>query len=362
MDRKLAQNAHLATLPERFGAWLAHAFPKRGGAKVKEVSTLSSNGQANEMYFVTVDWNDGSGVEDLVVRLPPPVAGRLFPEYDLRKQAAIQLLLADNGIPAVRPLACEDDPKWLGEVFLVMPRVAGRSPSDRPRYSDEGWVKDLTAAGRGKVLYGFMDAMAQVHRLYVDSTGIRAVAGRSGSGPDGLRKEWQWWNQYLDWFAKAFDTSQLSADFGRVKALFEWCDRYWPQREPPPSLIWGDPRPGNTLYDDTAQVTALLDWEMISVGPAEIDMGWWMASRLNKFEMLPELQGMPDREQSYTYYQERLGRELRDIEWYEVFGAARIGAMICGLTSIQRRQGRPDFHIPTLSPWVAERTGRLDGM
>ena len=38
-------------------------------------------------------------------------------------------------------------------------------------------------------------------------------------------------------------------------------------------LNWGDARVGNILYRDFAPI-AVLDWEMATVGPREVDLAW----------------------------------------------------------------------------------------
>ena len=60
-------------------------------------------------------------------------------------------------------------------------------------------------------------------------------------------------------------------------------------------LCWGDSRIGNVMYQDFAPV-AVLDWEMATLGPREMDLGW-MAFLHRFFEDiagLANLPGLPD--------------------------------------------------------------------
>ena len=43
-----------------------------------------------------------------------------------------------------------------------------------------------------------------------------------------------------------------------------------------PVLLWGDARMGNIMFDDSHAVAAMLDWEVASIGPAGIDVGYWL--------------------------------------------------------------------------------------
>ena len=56
-------------------------------------------------------------------------------------------------------------------------------------------------------------------------------------------------------------------------------------------MNWGDARVGNTLYRDFTPV-AVLDWEMATVGPREVDLAW-MIFLHEFFDDMAERFGMP---------------------------------------------------------------------
>ena len=58
-----------------------------------------------------------------------------------------------------------------------------------------------------------------------------------------------------------------------------------------PVLLWGDSRVGNVLYRDF-QPVAVLDWEMVTLGPREIDVAWMIFAHM-VFQELTGLAGMP---------------------------------------------------------------------
>ena len=76
-----------------------------------------------------------------------------------------------------------------------------------------------------------------------------------------------------------------------IELGFEWLDEHWPAREGDPVFSWGDARIGNMMFEDFAPV-AVLDWEMASVGPREIDLGWMIYIH-RFFQDLVEDLGMP---------------------------------------------------------------------
>ena len=58
-----------------------------------------------------------------------------------------------------------------------------------------------------------------------------------------------------------------------------------------PVLAWGDSRIGNVLYEDFRPV-AVLDWEMATVGPRELDVSWIIFAHM-VFQELAGLAGLP---------------------------------------------------------------------
>jgi len=88
-------------------------------------------------------------------------------------------------------------------------------------------------------------------------------------------------------------------------------------------LVWGDSRIGNVLYDDFRPV-AVLDWEMATIGPRELDVAWIIFAHMVFQELagLAGLPGLPDvlrEEDVLATYRELTGVELGDLGWFYVF-------------------------------------------
>ena len=63
-----------------------------------------------------------------------------------------------------------------------------------------------------------------------------------------------------------------AATYPLIERTFDWLDAHAPRRLRP-VFNWGDSRIGNMLWRDFEPV-AVLDWEMATVGPREIDLAW----------------------------------------------------------------------------------------
>ncbi|HWS45250.1 MAG TPA: phosphotransferase, partial [Acidimicrobiia bacterium] len=90
------------------------------------------------------------------------------------------------------------------------------------------------------------------------------------------------------------------------------------------SLLWGDARLGNVMYDDGGDVVALLDWELASIGPAEMDLAWYLGlDELTRSFVGRTLPGFLGRGDAIRYYEGILGRPVRQLAWHEVFALVR---------------------------------------
>jgi aminoglycoside phosphotransferase (APT) family kinase protein len=90
-------------------------------------------------------------------------------------------------------------------------------------------------------------------------------------------------------------------------------------------LAWGDSRIGNVLYADFRPV-AVLDWEMATVGPRELDVSWIIFAHMVFQELagLAGLPGLPDvlrEEDVRATYEQLTGASLGDLHWFYIYSA-----------------------------------------
>jgi aminoglycoside phosphotransferase (APT) family kinase protein len=267
-----------------------------------------ATGWSNETLLATLGWRGGS--ERLVVRLPPVV--KAFPVHDLAAQAAVQRALHDQGLPVARPVAVVADERWLGAPFFVMAHSPGRPIGEVPAL--DPWLIAGPRDRRRRVHEGFVDGLARVHSFDWEPSGL----AQHLRGADGrLEDEVLWWIGYIGWSADGRPTERL-----RDRAA--WCLATCPDPLAPPTLCWGDARLGNVMYDDDGVVTAILDWELATIGPPEMDLAWYLAldGVLDAFvgRAVPDFL---DRATLVDRYEAALGRPTEHLAWHEVFALVR---------------------------------------
>jgi aminoglycoside phosphotransferase (APT) family kinase protein len=124
--------------------------------------------------------------------------------------------------------------------------------------------------------------------------------------------------------------------------IFDWCRDHQPEA-PPSCLLWGDVRLGNMLVDDHMRPTAVLDWEMASIGPPEVDVAWYTAlEAMTEHFVGTRVPGFLRRDEVVSHLERSLGRSLVDLEWFEVFAMARSAALNLRADRLRAQErGRP---------------------
>jgi aminoglycoside phosphotransferase (APT) family kinase protein len=346
----------LEVVRQGFSRWLQARHPQRPAPLVAPVGQPAT-GLSSETLLLEVDWpgdgpvgpgqsSIGAGHQSLVARLPPDGDG-LFPLYDLAAQGRVQETVAAAGLPAVIPMAVELDDTWVGAPFLLMPRVEGRVVRADKAFLRTGWLAEAPADDQARLHTGFLDLLAGIH-------GIEVGRGQCDFLPGGVRRptgdilsgEVDRWEQYLTWAAE-----------GNAPAVFAdavaWCRARLPRPEPPPSLLWGDVQLGNVLVADDMSIAAVLDFEMAGIGPAEVDLAWFLVLHRMTVERCGcDLPGFPDPVATVDAYETRLGRDLADLRWFEVFAALRSGAIMVRAARLLARLGVDDSWLTRGNPTV----------
>jgi aminoglycoside phosphotransferase (APT) family kinase protein len=336
-------------LRDGLGRWLRDRYPDRDGLAIAGFDRASA-GFSNETVLLTVAWSDAGARADerLVVRIP--AVEPMHPDCDLDVEAATHAALAAAGVPAPVPSVVEHDDAYLGVDFLVMPFVAGHVGPQTPVL--DPWLLGLPPGDQRRVAEAFVDLLATVHRVDVAGTGLAPrLHGPGGSVAD----EVAWWARYVDWAGDGDPAPGVVGD------LLAWCAEHVPASEPPAALLWGDARVGNTIFDAGLDVAAALDWDMAFVGPPEHDLGWYLSLDELTCELLDRrVPGFPDRDATVARYEQRLGRPVVDLGWYEIFALVRSIAVAYRLHRLATGAGRADvMPPPDRSPVVTYAQARI---
>ena len=274
--------------------------------------TKFPGGQSNPTYRIEAK----SGA--YVLRRKP--FGELLPsahaiEREYRLLAAIWPL----DFPVPRPIALCTDKSVIGAAFYVMELVQGRNHWD-------GRLPELDGAARHAVYIAMADTLADLHKIDVRDAGLEDY-GKQGNY--FARQVSRWTRQYRD--------SQTD-DIAEMENLIRWL----PETLPPQtslSIVHGDYRIDNLVFDDANRVLAVLDWELSTLGDPIADFSYfalqWVlpcdgAAALGGLD-LPSL-SIPELGEIVARYCAGTGRpNLPDLDWYFAYNLFRIAGIVQGI-------------------------------
>ncbi len=108
---------------------------------------------------------------------------------------------------------------------------------------------------------------------------------------------------------------------------------------------------------DFSTPKALLDWELASAGPPELDVFWLL--EMNRMRTVgagvPSLPGFPDDSASVSHYEHISGRTLRNPVWYRAFNALKMAVLMHRFLRVSVHRGKLDARHRVLSDTVASR-------
>lgn len=303
----------LEVLQRRLEGWLSARLG--APAAVEDLTTPEGTGFSSATYRYRVRWAtpDGEQVAAQVLRSRPD-GETVFPSYDLGTQFLVMRLL-DGMVPVPPVVWYEPDPRVLGHPFLVMAQVEGRIPPDMPPYSLGGWLLEAPADTQRRLWDTTVEVLADLHRVDWRRLGLGIVVG---DRTPGFAAELDRWREMLAW-------GRAGRPQPTLDAVADWLDRHRPDHEPDPVLLWGDARISNAIYGPDDRPVALLDWEMVTLGPPEVDLAWflYMDHQLSEGAGASRLPGLPADDETVARYEERLGRRVTDLAYYEVFAGFR---------------------------------------
>jgi aminoglycoside phosphotransferase (APT) family kinase protein len=326
-------------LHRRLVAWL--------GARVEdpEVSELvvpESNGMSSETLLFEATWRRAAspGTEPTVVtqacaaRLSPdPEAVPVFPVYDLERQFRVMRLVGERTtVPVPRTLWMEPDPAAIGTPFFVMERVEGMVPPDIMPYPFGSWLSEAPRADQERLQDASVRVLAELHNAEVTADDV-AFLELDRPGRSALERHLAEQRAYYEWVVSDGARSPL------IERTFAWLEEHWPDDEGATVISWGDSRIGNMMYRDFEPV-AVLDWEMVALGPREIDIGWmvYLHRFLDDIAVQAGLPGMPHfmrMEDVARAYEAHSGHTPRHLDFYTMYSALRHAIV---MSRVARRQ------------------------
>lgn len=299
------------------------AYLRREHPDVVGDGTLSARviagGRSNLTYRV-----DG-GLRPLVVRRPP-LGHVQTTAHDMAREHRVISALQGSSVPVPPVVALVDDPSaGTGGEFYVMDLVEGTVLAHTSQNTT------YTADELRTVSLELATLLAELHAIEPADVGL-ADLGRSDGYLDRQLRRWR---------------TQLDGSRSRpVPSLDDLQDRL-AERVPTTrrsSIVHGDYRLDNVLVGmstgGSPRITAILDWEMATLGDSAVDLGmlglYWHIRRIEGGgsvapSAVDPAAGYPEFDELVDAYSARLGSSVPDLGWYRAFAAYKLAVILEGI-------------------------------
>ncbi len=294
---------------EALGAWLEANVA--GFLPPFELTKFPS-GQSNPTYRITA----ASG--DYVLRRKP--FGKLLASaHAVDREYRLLSALHPLGFPVPQPLALCSDPDVIGAIFYVMELAKGRPYAN-------GALPEFDPATRRRMYDQLIDTLADLHVIDPNAAELGDF-GRQGNYFE--RQVARWTRQYRD-----SETDYLP----EMERLISFLPQTLPEQSRT-SIVHGDYRIDNVVFDGDGSLTAVLDWELATLGDPVADfsylaMQWVMpadgGAALGGLGL--KALGIPSLDEIVERYSDQSGVAIgANLNWYFAYNLFRLAGIVQGI-------------------------------
>lgn len=270
-------------------------------------------GSSNLTYLVKIE------NQKFVLRRPP-FGNTVKTAHDMSREFNVLKKLSKVYAPAPKPLIYCADETVIGSEFYLMERregliIRGKSPK----------ILENSKELQKKVCESFIENLVELHALDYQKIGLENLGK-----PEGYARR-----QVEGWTKRYFNAK--TDEHIELEKSIEWLNENIPA-ESGAALVHNDYKFDNVMLDaeNLTRITAVLDWEMTTVGDPLMDLGttfgYWMSKESGN-----EMLSMPfnprvlmeniSRRELIEIYAEKSGRDVSGILFYYVFGTFKIAVI-----------------------------------
>ncbi|MBV9842316.1 MAG: phosphotransferase family protein [Sphingomonadaceae bacterium] len=293
---------------ERLTAWLDANVPElgHGPLALKKIHGGTSN------VILSLD----RGADVMVLRRPPivPPPGS---EKSVLREARVLTALTGTRVPHPHCYAHCTDPSVIGAPFYVMERVPGWAAEIHNEHIHHRSPFDAMP-GEWGIAYAMVDGLIALANVDYKAVGLEDF----GKPQNYLERQVDRWESQLLSYGKLYNYPYR--EIQGYAYTRDWLRANIPD-DFTPGIIHGDVGTPNALFafDRPARLTALIDWELSTIGDPLIDLAWFTNKLRDEEEpshvdpdALYSIANMPTRQELMRYYAAGTGRDMRNFHYY----------------------------------------------
>jgi aminoglycoside phosphotransferase (APT) family kinase protein len=242
-------------LESRVAAYLIGKMSDAADLVVDNLERISG-GASRETYRFRLSWTEGGAarVRKMILRRDPPAS-----LIDTERKVEFEAYRAFHGtaVPVPEMLFLEEADGPLDHPFFIAEEIAGFQASPQMLFAA---ASDAVLGRLAERKWTILGEIASA-----DPAPLAAVVPTPPL--DGC------WRRELDHWEALID-KDAAEPLPITRAAIRWLRAHPPPPAQRLSIVHGDYRTGNFLYDDEGEIHGVLDWEMAHLGDPLEDLGW----------------------------------------------------------------------------------------
>ena len=244
-------------LEPRVAAYIAGRMPDASDVTVSGLERISG-GASRETYRFRLSYRQGGKRHErrLILRRDPPAS---LIDTERRIEFAAYRAFHGSAVPVPEMLWLEEQDAALDHPFFIAEELAGFQAAPQLLFAG-GYEAVLPRLAERK--WTILGEIAKADPAALGLTGVMEAPALDAC-----------WRRELDHWEHVFDTDEAEPQ-PIARAAIRWL-----RANPPPpaqklSVVHGDYRTGNFLYDEAGEIHGVLDWEMAHLGDPLEDLAW----------------------------------------------------------------------------------------
>ena len=243
-------------LEPRLASYIAGKMPEADVA----VSNLErvAGGASRETYRFVLHWTEGGGAHHrkMILRRDPPAS---LIDTERRVEFEAYRAFRNSSVPVPEMLWLEESSRALDHPFFIAEEIAGHQASPQVLFSG---VFDAVLGKVATRKWTILGEIAKADPRVLKLNRVMPIPALDAC-----------WSRELDHWEALIDKDAVEP-LPITRAAIRWL-----RANPPPpaqklSVVHGDFRTGNFLYDAEGEIHGVLDWEMAHLGDPLEDLGW----------------------------------------------------------------------------------------
>ncbi len=297
----------MPSLEDALAEYIRLKMPEAAELRVDQLEQISG-GASRQTYRFRISYREGAHLRErrLIVRRDP--AASLI-DTDRKIEFAAYHAFFKTPVPVPEVLWLEDDPRHLGSPFFISVEMSGFQAAPARM------LLEPYASHHQKIAEQKWSILGEIAKQ--DPATLGLVGTMKPVAPE------QCWKRELDYWEGVLDSDELIPQ-PIMRAAIRWL-----RRNPPPparkvSVVHGDYRTGNFLYDEEGRIHGILDWEMSHLGDPLEDLGWSL-NRVWCWGQDDRRGGLVAREVAIAIWEKASGTKADPaaLHWWELFACVK---------------------------------------